>query len=228
MRIVSVATFKARSFALRNAPFRFTVTDTTPTPDRHSDRRERSQKAILKAATELIEEVGVGGLTIEGVAARSGVAKTTIYRRWRDKDELALAILIETTAEISPPPDKGDTRKELMTFVDSATRVITSGGVVSGLVSEIATRPDLSREYVERIVEVRMAELKTVIDRGVERGDLRPDTEVRLVHELLIGPLYYRLLFSKAPMVKRHREQVVDAVLRAFAPVDGSTPSRRK
>ena len=204
------------------------MTDTTSTPDRHSSRRERSERAILKAARELIEEGGVGRLTIEGVAARSGVAKTTIYRRWRDKDDLALALLIELTAEINPPPDKGDTRKELLTFVETATKVITSGGVVSGLVSEIATRPDLSRQYVERIVNVRMAELKTVIDRGIERGDLRQDTEVRLVHELLIGPLYYRLLFSKAPMNRRHREDVVDAVLRAFAPVDGSAPSRRK
>lgn len=204
------------------------MTDTTSKPDRHSSRRERSQQAILKAATELIEEVGVGGLTIEGVAARSGVAKTTIYRRWRDKDELALAILIAMTAEIDAPPDQGDTRKELLKFTETATKVITSGSVVSGLVSEIATRPELSRQYVERIVDVRMAEVKTVIDRGIERGDLRPDTDVRLVHELLIGPLYYRLLFSKAPLNKRHREQIVDAVSRAFAPVGGSTRSRRK
>ena len=196
--------------------------------DRHSSRRARSEKAILEAASALIDEVGVGGLTIEGVAARSGVAKTTIYRRWRDKDDLALAILIELTAEISAPPDQGDTRKELLKFVETATKVITSGGVVSGLVSEIATTPHLSHQYVERIVDVRMAEVKTVIDRGIERGDLRPDTEVRLVHELLIGPLYYRLLFSKAPLTRRHREQVVDAVMQAFAPEDGSARSRRK
>jgi AcrR family transcriptional regulator len=107
------------------------VTDANPTPDnekpapdRHVRRRERTEKAILEAAEELIAEGGVDGLTIEGVAARSGVAKTTIYRRWRDKDELALAVLVERTATLSPPPDVGDTRKELLTFLKTAKQVI--------------------------------------------------------------------------------------------------------
>jgi AcrR family transcriptional regulator len=199
------------------------MTETSPSPagnespDRHSGRRARSEEAILDATRELIEEVGVGGLTIEGVAARSGVAKTTIYRRWRDRDELALAILIDMTAEINAPPDLGDTRKELLTFVKTATTIIKSGGVIQGLVSEVATKPHLARQYQERIVAVRLAEVKTVIDRGIARGDLRPDTDVRVAHELLVGPLFYRLLFSGAPLSKRHAEQVVDAVMRAFA-----------
>jgi AcrR family transcriptional regulator len=200
------------------------MTDTTSTPERdisrngHDKRRGRSEKAILDAARELIEERGVSGLTIEGVAARSGVAKTTIYRRWRDRDELALAILIRMTSEVKAPPDVGDTRKELKTFVQTATRIIKSGGVLRGLVSEIATKPHLSRAYRDQIVDVRLAEVKTVIDRGVARGDLRPDTDPRLAHEFLVGPLFYRLLFSGAPLNRAHADQVVDAVMRAFSP----------
>jgi AcrR family transcriptional regulator len=186
--------------------------------DRHNSRRERSERAILEATRELIAERGVGGLTVEGVAARSGVAKTTIYRRWRDSYELALAILIDMTAEVKAPPDVGDTRKELQTFVRTATRIIKADGIIEGLVSEVATKPHLSRAYRERIVEVRMAEVQTVIDRGIARGDLRRDTPVRLVHEMLVGPLFYRLLFSGAPLNKAHADQVVDAVMRAFAP----------
>jgi hypothetical protein len=85
------------------------------------------------------------------------------------------------------------------------------------LVSEIATSPELGRIYRERIVDTRLAEVKTIIDRGVERGDLRPDTDVRVAHELLVGPLFYRLLFSGAPLNKRHARQVVDAMMTAFA-----------
>jgi AcrR family transcriptional regulator len=184
---------------------------------RRSGRRERSEKAILEATMELIAKRGVGGLTIEGVAARSGVAKSTIYRRWRDRDELALAILIDMTAAVNAPPDLGDTRRELLTFVKTASRIIKADRIVQGLVSEIATEPHLSRAYRERIVDVRLAEVKSAIDRGIARGDLRPDTDVRVAHELLVGPLFYRLLFSGAPLNKAHADQVVDAVMRAFA-----------
>jgi AcrR family transcriptional regulator len=197
------------------------VTDATSSPDRNrrgqAGRRARSEKAILDAARTLIAERGVEGLTVEGVAARSGVAKTTIYRRWRDKDELALAILVDATDKISAPPDLGDTRKELLTFVKTAKRIIQSGGIYRGLVSDIATRPELARIYRERIVDKRLAEVKTVIDRGIARGDLRDDTDVRLVHELLVGPLFYRLLFSGAPLNTAHANQIVDAVMRASA-----------
>lgn len=184
---------------------------------RHSGRRERSEKAILAATRELIAERGVGGLTIEGVAARSGVAKTTIYRRWRDRDELALAILIDMTAAVNAPPDLGDTRMELLTFVKTATRIIKVDRIVQGLVSEIATKPHLARAYREQIVDLRLAEVKSVIDRGIARGDLPPDTDLRVAHELLVGPLFYRLLFTGAPLNKAHATQVVDAVMRAFA-----------
>jgi AcrR family transcriptional regulator len=180
-------------------------------------RRARSDEAILAASRALLEERGVAGLTIEAVAERSGVAKTTIYRRWRDRDELALAVLVDSTDAVRTPPDVGDTRKELLTFVTSATRIITENGTFAGLASEIATRPELGRVYQERVVDVRLREVGEVIARGIERGDLRADTNVRLAHEMLVGPRIYRLLFSGAPLDRRHATRVVDAVMTAFA-----------
>jgi AcrR family transcriptional regulator len=183
-----------------------------------TSRTERSDAAILAAARELLAERGVGALTIEGVAERSGVAKTTIYRRYRDKDELALAVLIDSTESIRTPPDVGDTREELLTFVNTATRVITESDVFAGLASEIATRPELGEAYRERVVDLRLEEIGEVIARGIERGDLRLDTDVRVAHEMLVGPRIYRLLFSGAPLDRRHAAAVVDAVMTAFAP----------
>jgi AcrR family transcriptional regulator len=150
------------------------------------------------------------------------VAKTTIYRRFRDRDELALAVLIEMLEEFRAPADLGDTRKELVAFVNEATQVILRGGVIQGLVSEIATNPDLGQTYRDRIIKVRWEEIGTIIERGIARGDLRPDTDVKVAHELLVGPLFYRLLFSGLPLNKRHAGQVVDAMMAAYAP----TPER--
>jgi AcrR family transcriptional regulator len=185
-------------------------------------RRARSEHAILEATRALLAEVGVQGLTIEGVAARSGVAKTTIYRRWRDRDELALAaVWDDLLSGLQAPRDLGDTRAELLAFVEPVIAVLRSplmSTVIRGLTSQIASNGELSRNYREHTIEPRLQQLTHVIHRGIERGDLRPDTDVRLAHELLIGPVMYRLLYSGQHLDEALATRIVDAVLRAFAP----------
>ncbi len=182
-------------------------------------QQSRTETAILDATRELLAEAGVQGLTMEGVAARAGVAKTTIYRRWRSKDELALAVLIDMVENVVATPDLGDTRKELIAFVNATVKILGStlmGRVMQGLVSDLATDPDLARAFRERVVTMRVAEVKRLVERGIERGDLRADTDVELIHELLFGPVYYRLFLSGSPLDKHLGERIVDAVLPAF------------
>jgi AcrR family transcriptional regulator len=190
-------------------------------PTTRSDRRARSERAILDATRALIGEAGVRGLTIEGVASRSGVAKTTIYRRWRDKDELALAaVWTDLINGLPEPSDIGGTREELLAFVEPLITILRSplmGGVIRGLASEIAANSELSQRYRAQFIEPRLGQLGLVIGRGIERGDLRPDTDVRLVHEMLVGPVFYRLLFSAQPLDDGLGARVTDAALRAFA-----------
>ena len=195
------------------------MADTVRTRDA---RVERSRRVVLDATRELLAEGDVGSLTVEAVAARSGVAKTTIYRRWRDKWELALdAVMIDWLPRFANPVDVGDTREELVTFLDSVVQSLAvppQGPAMQGLVSRIATEPDLGRAYLERVVEPRRQQLRPVIEPGVARGDLRPDTDLRLLHELLLGPVFYRLLLSGPPLDRKLSEGVVDAVLASFAP----------
>ena len=174
-------------------------------PDGRS-RAARTEKAILDATRELLAEGGVHQLTVEGVAARSGVAKTTIYRRWRSKDELALAVLLDMVARVVEVPDVGDVRQELITFVDGAVRILGTtlmGRVMQGLVSDLATDPQLGRLFRERVVAFRVSEMRRV----------RPGVDVDLVHELLFGPVYYRLLLSGGALDEGLAERIVDAVL---------------
>jgi AcrR family transcriptional regulator len=179
----------------------------------------KTEQAILEATRELLAERGVNQLTVEGVAARSGVAKTTIYRRWRSKDELALAVLLDMVEQIVEVPDLGDVRRELIAFVDGAVKILGTtlmGRVMQGLVSDLATDPELGRSFRERIVAFRVAEIRRVLERAIERGELRPDVDVDLVHELLFGPVYYRLLLSGGPLDKGLATRIVDAVLPAI------------
>jgi AcrR family transcriptional regulator len=196
-------------------------------------RAERSKQAILDATRELLAEDGdVGSLTVEAVAAQSGVAKTTIYRRWRDKWELALdAVMIDMLPGFAEPVDVGDTRKELVTFVDSARKnlsTLPSAPAMQGLASQIATDPELGRVYREQVVEPRREQLRPVIERGIARGDLRPDTDVRLVHEMMVGPIFYRLLFSGGPVDRKLSIRIADAILDGFSPAVTSRSSRRR
>ena len=185
-------------------------------------RSSEAELAILQATRELLVEGGVQKLTVEGVAARAGVAKTTIYRRWRDKDELALAVVLEMVERVVELPELGDTRAELLAFVGAAVEVLGStlmGRVMQGLISDLATDPELGVAFRERVVSVRDAEVERLIARGIARGDLRAGTDPQTAHDLLIGPVYYRLLLTGQPLDGEFATRTVDAVLRAFAPV---------
>ena len=176
--------------------------------------------AILAATRELLIEQGVHGLTMEGVAARAGVAKTTVYRRYRSKHELALAVLFDMVQRVVAVEETGDTRAELIALVDGAVHVLEStlmGRVMQGLVSDFASDPALGKAFREQVVTVRLDEVGRIVDRGIERGDLRPGLDHELVHELLFGPVYYRLLLSGGALDAGLAERVVDAVLPGLA-----------
>jgi AcrR family transcriptional regulator len=175
-----------------------------------------TETRILDATRELLVEHGVQGLTVEGVAAHSGVAKTTIYRRYRSKHELALAVLLHMVSEVVTVPDLGDTRAELIAFVNGAVKVLGStlmGRVMQGLVSDLATDPALASAFREQIVAARLAEVRRLVDNGVERGELRPGIDYELIHDLLFGPVYYRLLLSGAPLDPNLAERIVDSLM---------------
>jgi AcrR family transcriptional regulator len=185
-------------------------------------RAERSRQAILDATRELLAaDGGVRALTVEAVAARSGVAKTTIYRQWRDKWELALdAVMIDMVPRLAGGDDVGDTRAELITYVDSVVQLLgvrPFGPAMQALVSVIATEPELAEAYRTRAIQPRRERLTQLIERGIARGDLRPDTSTELLHEFLLGPVFYRLLLSGGALDAGLAGRLVDALLAGFS-----------
>jgi AcrR family transcriptional regulator len=162
-------------------------------------RSEVAHQAILEAARELLIEQGFTRLRLEHVAARAGVGKATIYRRWPSKEALALELLMELASPLIAVPDLGDTRRELEVIVGSVIRAITVtefGPVIRALLSQIAGNPALGDPFRATVVQSRRDSVEHVMARGVARGDLRPDADVDVATELLVGPVYFRLVFG--------------------------------
>jgi AcrR family transcriptional regulator len=182
-------------------------------------RSEKAHRAILDAArAELIEE-GFPRFRLEHVAARAGVGKATIYRRWPSKEALAGELLAELAAPHIAVVDSGDTRAELASCTDNALRAIrdtTFGPVVRALLSQIAINPRLGDPFRATVVQARRAEIARVVQRGIARGDLRPDADLEIATELLVGPVYFRLVFG-GELDDSLVVQVADAVMEAFA-----------
>jgi len=185
-------------------------------------RRPRTEQMILDATRQILAERGVRGLTVDSIAARTGVATTTIHRRYRSKNDLALAVLINMVDDVAAMPDVGDTRGELVAFVVRTVETLHStlmGRVMQGLVSDLAADPELVRAYRERVVGRRLSHVRRLVERGIARGDLRPETDPDMVTALLLGPAYYGHLLSGAPMDDTFGDRLVAAVLPGFMAV---------
>ncbi|MFW3385571.1 UNVERIFIED_CONTAM: TetR/AcrR family transcriptional regulator [Kocuria sp. CPCC 205274] len=195
----------------------------------HDRRRARTERAVLDATRELLAEAGFGSLTVEGVAGRAGVAKTTIYRRYRSKNDLALAVLFDMVGEVSTRPYARDTATELVALVDRTVELLGTslvGPVMQGLVSEVAADAELARAYRERVVSRRRADVDELVARGVSRGELRSDLDPEMVMDLLLGPVYYRFFLSGAPLDEDFGTQLVGTLLPSLAPPGRSDPER--
>jgi len=183
-------------------------------------REERADKAILHATLRLIAERGLGELRIDDVAGRAGVGKATIYRRYRSKDELVGAAVTSLVSEIAIP-DTGSTESDLRELMRNAVKVYRGSleaGVMPGLVDAMSRDPELARAVREGFLKRRRAALAAVLERGVERGDLRPDLDLELALDVLGGPLFYRLLITGGPIDNELADGVAELMLRGFAP----------
>lgn len=185
----------------------------------HARRRSRSERVVLDAARELLGESGFASLTVEGVAARAGVAKTTIYRRYRSRTDLALGVLLDMVGDVSTQPYVGDTATELIALVDKTVtlmRTTVLGRIMQGLVSEVAADPELAQVYRERVVSRRLADVSVLVERGIARGELRAGLDPEMVTDLLLGPIYYRFFLSGSPMDDDFGKRLVATLLPAF------------
>jgi AcrR family transcriptional regulator len=183
-------------------------------------RSEQADRAIIDAAISLFAEHGVEGLCIEKVAARAGVGKATIYRRWPGKEDLLLDALAALKTPLPEP--RGDSVREdlvaLMQAMASDYADPARAREFALLLGEGAKYPRLMAKYTGTVVEPRREVIRSVLRRGVASGELRPDVDVDVALFMLTGAVIARGKDQPEAISASYAQRVVDELLAGLTP----------
>ena len=174
-----------------------------------------THQAILDCANELLEDIGFSYMSIEGIAARAGVGKATIYRRWPNKASVVMDAFLAATAKEIAFPNTGSAREDIRRQMRSVVKVLNGprGRTIATLIGVVQSDNELAEAFRTRFVAVRRGEGKAVLQRGISNGEFRPDMDLESVLDCLYGPLYFRLLIGHEKPSTKYSDQLVDLVL---------------
>lgn len=183
-------------------------------PRRGRPRSVEADAAILAATLELAGEVGISGMSMDDVAQRAKVSKATIYRRWSSKEALVLDALRSAMLPFDEV-DTGTLRGDLELYLGemaSRTAKGPSNDVLPHLI-EVSCHDETIRTSLDEYVRHRRAPLRTILERGIARGELAADTDLDVLLDALIAPFVYRRLLSRDPINSRFVERLLATVL---------------
>ena len=176
---------------------------TAPARGRGRPRSETAHRAILDATLTLLDEGGYRPLTIEAVAARAGVGKTTIYRRWPSKLELVIEAVSELRPAL-PTEDTGSLQGDFNAFQRTQITRVAAGPlprIAPRLIAESVGDEELHAAIKRELIEPIREALGEVLRRGVDRGELRRDLDLELATDIVHGTLVYRMLLSQGNLM---------------------------
>jgi AcrR family transcriptional regulator len=201
-----------------------------PTRSPGRPRSAEADLAIARATLELLVEEGFRGLSVEAVRRRAGVGKATIYRRFPDKSALVRAAMDHLHAALELP-DTGTLRGDL----EAVWRLAYSAApgprerlMLVRLLADVVDDEEMFAVFRETLVDRRRAGLRELLQRGVDRGELGPGTDLDLLLDILAGPIVYRFLIDAGemddPVARALR--IFDTVMEGLAPATPAPPSR--
>lgn len=177
-------------------------------------RSEEAQQKVLAAAVELVAEVGVSGFTVDAVAKASGVAKTTIYRRWGSGDALLMESL-ECSIEHLATPNTGSLRTDLIEMYTAVMAMFEQPHMFStmlGALARAADDPDFHR-LLQELEHERHQPLQTILQLAQARGEIAADADLELMMEFVEGPMAARKLLKLGTFQPGEIEKIVEMVL---------------
>lgn len=187
---------------------------TTSTHARPGGRTARVRADVLSAVRVELVRVGYAGLSYEQISVKAGVHKTTIYRRWPDKNGLVSDALADLAAQAIPIPDTGSVGADLRVLAQSVHRAITStdgGGLLRAMLS--ASNAPAVRLPIERFWTHRFAAAAEIVRRGIARGEIAREADPDELLEALVAPLFLRVLVTGAPVDDTVIDRAVTAVM---------------
>jgi AcrR family transcriptional regulator len=200
----------------RPAPRQPGGTPQTASPTRAGRRRsEQSRLAILTAAYELVADIGYARLTIEGIAARAGTGKQTIYRWWPSKADVVLDALATKADLHIPIPDEGSFAADLRAFLLASFALGNQRallGILRALMAEAQIDPEFWQRFREAFLQRRRDALGVITGRAQARGDLPPGLSPCTVADIVFGVIWYRVLATREPPDSGLAEELVTAL----------------
>ncbi len=178
-------------------------------------RNEDARLAILRAAADLLVERGFGGVTVEGIAARAGVAKQTIYRWWPSKVDILLDVLVEEADRRLKIPEDGPVVDSLRTYLRVFARFLAKGDagqVLLALIGEAQHDAEAATLFHERYLDPRRARERALLKRGIATGELPAGLNPDAMLDALVGPIVYRAM-TGAKIPRPFVDGLVDRVL---------------
>jgi AcrR family transcriptional regulator len=168
-----------------------------------------------RAVLGLLADSGLSSLTFNGIATRSGISTATLDRYWGSRVDAVADAMVELFGSGEVPHTgtlRGDCTEHL-TALAAALSADSAAPVISTLLSEGASKPELARELRERILAPRRTEVTGMVELGIARGDVPPDTDAHATVDLLVAPLFHRALVTGEAITPRFVEQIIDTVL---------------
>ena len=188
-------------------------------PRHHGNRHGRSEEAraaVLEAADDLLVERGFAGVTIEGIAARAGVAKQTIYRWWASKTDILFDALIADAEEYFTVPDHGDLGSDLRDQLRQLALFLSqtdAGAVSRALAGQAQHDPEVAARFEAEFVARERDRERAPFLRARERGDLPAGIDIDFAIDRLAGPVYYRLLVTRQDVPPDFTDALVDRLM---------------
>jgi AcrR family transcriptional regulator len=184
-------------------------------------RSQEADRAILTATVDLLASRGLAAMSIEEVAARAGVGKATIYRRWSSKGLLALDAFVASFQEQQPLPDTGTLRGDLIAALTAWVRAVTQtsmGRLLTSLVAEAQHDEELRAGWRDRVLEPLRSQHRIMLDRAIARGEIPATVDKEVVLDLFFGAAQHRLLLGHLPLTDDFIREVVDVILDGIRP----------
>ncbi len=178
-------------------------------------RDHSREQAIEQAAMELVREVGYERCTMEAIALRAKASKATIYRRWRNKQELLVSALQQHSINSIREIDNGNLRDDLIDLISEKVRVLRSpdGALISELLSAAKVDSELGKLIPNTIREQQDTSIVLVLDKAQSRGEISPQANIELLLEIIPAIFAYRIFTTRQTVNKRFIEQLVDDVI---------------